>query len=59
MAKSLSSQARLCAKNSNSSTSPVHTGDFNDVPSVFPLINGRFPYVFLSWISSEHPNQGD
>ena len=37
--RSRSSQARLCAKNSNSSTSPVCVGDFREVPSVFTVIN--------------------
>jgi hypothetical protein len=39
ISRSRSSHARLCAKNSNSSTSPVRIGDFRDVPSVFTVIN--------------------
>jgi hypothetical protein len=37
--RSWSSQARLCAKNSISSTSPLRIGDFRDVPSVFTVIH--------------------
>ena len=39
VSRSWSSEARLCAKNSTSSTSPVRIGDFRDVPSVFTVIS--------------------
>jgi hypothetical protein len=38
ISRSWSSQARLWARNSNSSTSPVRIRDFRDVPSVFTVI---------------------
>jgi hypothetical protein len=37
--RSWSSQARLCANNPSSSTSPVRIRDFRDVPSLFTVIN--------------------
>jgi hypothetical protein len=39
ISRSRSSQARLCAKNSKSSTSPVRIGDCRDVSSVLTVIN--------------------
>jgi hypothetical protein len=39
ISQSWSSQARLCAKNSKSSTSPVRIGDSRDVPSAFTVMN--------------------
>ena len=37
--RSWSSQARLCAKDSSSSTLPVRIRDFRDVPSLFTVIH--------------------
>src|SRR5579864_1702436 len=68
ISRSRSAQARLCAKNSTRSTSPVGVGDFRDIPSVctgiddsllLPQCVALSLYVFLSWISSEHLKQGD
>jgi hypothetical protein len=39
---SRSSQARLCEKNSNSSTLSVRVGDFRDLLSTFTVINGSY-----------------
>jgi hypothetical protein len=42
ISRSRSSQARLCAQYSKSSTSTLSVGDFHDVVSTFTVINDSF-----------------
>jgi hypothetical protein len=48
ISRSRSPQARLCAKNPNSSTSPIHAGDSRDVLCTFTFTNNSSLFSGLS-----------